>query len=226
MSNNMLPTVVASSVLYYLEAVVGYNLVDVGPALKNVKTLLQHPVDPSFCSSWSSSVVVEEEEEDLQQHDGQWSDARNLELDDFQLCCVFVVIPLVMPVESLEDVGSFALHPVAHVQHGCLLLQGSKPGPRCGAELACTTTVGRAAPLARHVHPCVFHDHFRLLGVPAACSCGVWPTHSRLSSEPKQVRQCELTLVTSFFSSWILDPKPNLIFPLYSEVPHQAEPSS
>jgi hypothetical protein len=30
-----------------LEAVVGYNLADVGPALENVKTLLQHPVDPS-----------------------------------------------------------------------------------------------------------------------------------------------------------------------------------
>ncbi len=104
-----------------------------------------------------------------------------------------------MPAESLEDVGSFALHPVAPVQHGRLLLQVSEPGPRCGAELACTATVGRAAPLARHVHPCVFHDHFRLLGVPAACSCGVRRTHSRLSSEPKQVRQCELILVTSFF---------------------------
>ncbi len=33
--------------LYYLEAVVGYNLADVGPALENVKTLLQHPVDPN-----------------------------------------------------------------------------------------------------------------------------------------------------------------------------------
>ncbi|CAK9197513.1 unnamed protein product [Sphagnum troendelagicum] len=118
MSSNMLPTVVASSVLYYLEATVGYNLVD---------------------------------------------------------------------VESLEDVGSFALHPVALVQHGRLLLQVSEPGPRCGAELACTATVGRVAPLARHVHPCVFHDHFRLLGVLAACSCGVRRTHSRLSSEPKQV---------------------------------------
>ncbi len=48
MSSNMLPTATAaSSVLYYLEAAVGYNLVDVGPALDNVKTLLQHPVDPS-----------------------------------------------------------------------------------------------------------------------------------------------------------------------------------
>jgi hypothetical protein len=48
MSSNMLPTAAAaSSVLYYLEAAVGYNLVDVGPALENVKTLLQHPVDPS-----------------------------------------------------------------------------------------------------------------------------------------------------------------------------------
>ncbi len=47
MSSNMLPTAVASSVLYYLEATVGYNLVDVGPALENVKTLLQHPLDPS-----------------------------------------------------------------------------------------------------------------------------------------------------------------------------------
>jgi cytokinin dehydrogenase len=48
MSSNMLPSAVAaSSVLYYLEAAVGYNLVDVGPVLENVKTLLQHPVDPS-----------------------------------------------------------------------------------------------------------------------------------------------------------------------------------
>lgn len=48
MSSNMLPTATAaSSVLYYLEAAVGYNLVDVGPVLENVKTLLQHPVDPS-----------------------------------------------------------------------------------------------------------------------------------------------------------------------------------
>ncbi len=104
-----------------------------------------------------------------------------------------------MPAESLEDVGSFALHLVTPVQHGRLLLQVSELGPRCGAELACTATVGRAAPLARHVHPYVFHDHFRLLGVPAACSCGVQRTHSRLSSEPKQVRQCEFILVTNFF---------------------------
>jgi len=49
MSSSMLPAVAAaSSVLYYLEAVVGYNLADVGPALENVKTLLQHPVDPSL----------------------------------------------------------------------------------------------------------------------------------------------------------------------------------
>jgi hypothetical protein len=47
MSGNMLPTAAAaSSVLYYLEAAIGYNLVDVRPALENVKTLLQHPVDP------------------------------------------------------------------------------------------------------------------------------------------------------------------------------------
>jgi hypothetical protein len=48
MNSNMLPiAAAASSVMYYLEAAVGYNLVDVGPALENVKTLLQHPVDPS-----------------------------------------------------------------------------------------------------------------------------------------------------------------------------------
>ncbi len=48
MSSNMLPiAATAFSVLYYLEAVVGYNLVDVGPVLENVKTLQQHPVDPS-----------------------------------------------------------------------------------------------------------------------------------------------------------------------------------
>jgi cytokinin dehydrogenase len=48
MSSSMLPAAAAaSSVLYYLEAAVGYNLADVGPALENVKTLLQHPVDPS-----------------------------------------------------------------------------------------------------------------------------------------------------------------------------------
>ncbi len=46
MNSSMLPAA-ASSVLYYLEAAVGYNLADVGPALENVKTLLQHPVDPS-----------------------------------------------------------------------------------------------------------------------------------------------------------------------------------
>jgi hypothetical protein len=59
--------------------------------------------------------------------------------------------------------------------------------------------VGRATPLARHGHPCIFHDHFRLLGVPTACSCGVQQTHYRLSNEPKQVRQCEFILVRSFF---------------------------
>ncbi len=47
MSSSMLPGAAASNVLYYLEAAVGYNLADVGPALENVKTLLQHPVDPS-----------------------------------------------------------------------------------------------------------------------------------------------------------------------------------
>ncbi len=47
MSSSMLLAAAASSVLYYLETAVGYNLADVGPALKNVKTLLQHPVDPS-----------------------------------------------------------------------------------------------------------------------------------------------------------------------------------
>jgi hypothetical protein len=48
MSSSMLPpTAVASGVLYYLEAVVGYNLADVGPAVENIKTLLQHPVDLS-----------------------------------------------------------------------------------------------------------------------------------------------------------------------------------
>ncbi len=48
MSSSMLPPAAAASgVLYYLEAAVGYNLADVGPAVKNVKTLLQHPVDPS-----------------------------------------------------------------------------------------------------------------------------------------------------------------------------------
>ncbi len=44
----MLPPVAAAlGVLYYLEAAVGYNLADVGPAVENVKTLLQHPVDSS-----------------------------------------------------------------------------------------------------------------------------------------------------------------------------------
>ncbi len=46
MSSSMLPAA-ASSVLYCLEAVGCYNLTDVGPALENVKTLLQHFVDPS-----------------------------------------------------------------------------------------------------------------------------------------------------------------------------------
>jgi hypothetical protein len=45
---NMLPIAAAtSSMLYYLEATIGYNLVDVGLTLENVKTLLQHLVDPS-----------------------------------------------------------------------------------------------------------------------------------------------------------------------------------
>jgi len=43
MSSSLLPagaTAAASNVLYFLEAVVGYNLADVGPALENVKTPL------------------------------------------------------------------------------------------------------------------------------------------------------------------------------------------
>ncbi len=48
MNSSMLhPTATASIVLYYLEAIVGYNLVNVGPAVENIKTLLQHPVDLS-----------------------------------------------------------------------------------------------------------------------------------------------------------------------------------
>jgi hypothetical protein len=39
--------------------------------------------------------------------------------------------------------------------------------------------------LAGHLHPFVFHDHFRLLGVPVACSCRVRQTHSHLSSRAK-----------------------------------------
>jgi len=53
-SSMLLAAAAASSVLYYLETAVGYNLADVGPALKNIKTLPQRPVDPkliSFCSS-------------------------------------------------------------------------------------------------------------------------------------------------------------------------------
>jgi hypothetical protein len=49
MSSSLLPAgagAAASSVLYFLEAAVGYNLADVGPALENVKTPLQHLVDP------------------------------------------------------------------------------------------------------------------------------------------------------------------------------------
>ncbi len=52
MSNNMLPTVAAaSSVLYYLEAAVGYNLVDVGPKRKNTAAISRRPELISFCSS-------------------------------------------------------------------------------------------------------------------------------------------------------------------------------
>ncbi len=48
MSSSMLPPAAAAlGVLYYLEAAVGYNLADVGPVVENVKTLLQHPVNPS-----------------------------------------------------------------------------------------------------------------------------------------------------------------------------------
>ncbi len=57
---------------------------------KNTVATSYRPQLISFCSSWSSSVVAEEEEEEhLQQHDVQWSDGRNLELDDSQLCYVF-----------------------------------------------------------------------------------------------------------------------------------------
>ncbi len=78
-----------------------------------------------------------------------------------------------MHAESWEDVDSFELHPVAPIQHRHLLLQVCEPSPLCGTELACTTTMGCAAPLVEHLRPCIFHDHFRLLGVLAACSCGV-----------------------------------------------------
>jgi cytokinin dehydrogenase len=37
----------SSRVLYYLEAAVGYNLADVGPALEKVKQCCNNPVDPS-----------------------------------------------------------------------------------------------------------------------------------------------------------------------------------
>ncbi len=37
----------SSRVLYYLEAAVGYHLVDVGPALEKVKLCGNNPVDPS-----------------------------------------------------------------------------------------------------------------------------------------------------------------------------------
>jgi hypothetical protein len=37
----------SSRVLYYLEAAVGYNLADVGPALEKVKHCCNNPVDPS-----------------------------------------------------------------------------------------------------------------------------------------------------------------------------------
>jgi hypothetical protein len=85
----------------------------------------------------------------------------------------FVIVPLVVLAESREDVDSFELHPVAPTQHRHLLLQVSEPSPLCGAKLACTTIVGCAAPLVEHLYPCIFHDHFRLVGVPAACSYGV-----------------------------------------------------
>jgi hypothetical protein len=137
---------------------------------------------------------------------------------------------MVALAESGEDVGSFELHPVAHVQNECLLLQVSKPDPRSGAELACTTTVRRVAPLAQHLCPCVFHHHFRLLGVLATCSCGVWRTRSCLSSQLKQVRQCELILVTILFSlkshkvfccfwAWELGLPPSFICPQTTENP-------
>jgi len=58
MSSSMLPAAASSSVLYYLEAAVGYNLADVGPALENVKTLLQHPVDPNSSASALHDLLV------------------------------------------------------------------------------------------------------------------------------------------------------------------------
>jgi len=102
----------------------------------------------------------------------------------------FVIVPLVVPAESWEDVDSFELHPVAPIQHRHLLLQVSKLSPLCGAELACTTTVGCVAPLVEHLRPCIFHDHFRLLGVLSACSCGV--------------RRTPTMYLRFFFKAWML----------------------
>ncbi len=85
----------------------------------------------------------------------------------------FFIVPLVVPTENWENVDSFELHPIAPIQHRHLLLQVFEQSPLCGAELACTTTVGCAAPLVEHFRPCIFHDHFQLLSVSAACSCGV-----------------------------------------------------
>jgi len=55
MSSNMLPATATSSVLYYLEAAVGYNLADVGPASskerKNTTATSRRPQLISFCSS-------------------------------------------------------------------------------------------------------------------------------------------------------------------------------
>ncbi len=102
----------------------------------------------------------------------------------------FVIVPLVVPAKSWEDVDSFELHLLAPIQHIHLLLQVSEPSPLCRAKFVCTTTMGCAAPLVEHFHPCIFHDHFQLLGVSAACSCGI--------------RRTPTMYLRFFFKAWML----------------------
>jgi hypothetical protein len=99
----MLPAAAAaSSVLYYLEAAVGYNLADVGPALENVKTLLQHPVDPSSSAFALHDLLLYSLRKKKTCSSMMVSD---LMLETWNLMILssvvfFVVVPLMVPAES------------------------------------------------------------------------------------------------------------------------------
>ncbi len=87
------------------------------------------------------------------------------------------------PTESGENAGSLELHPIAHVQHRCVLLQVSEPDLRSGgSEVACPQALGRAAPLAQPLRPRLLHNYIRLTDFQGTVSSRVWRAHSRLPS--------------------------------------------